>query len=48
VFDLFPLSTAMGPFYDFLGNASDIALKVPLLWATGNSLIKEKAVVSGF
>jgi hypothetical protein len=40
LFDLFPLSIAMGAFYDFLGNVIDIALKVPLPWAIGNPLIK--------
>jgi hypothetical protein len=48
LFDLFPLSIAMGAFYDLLGNAIDIALKVPLPWAIWNPLIKTKAIVPGF
>jgi hypothetical protein len=42
LFDLFRLSIAMGAFYDLLGNAIDIVLKVRLPWAIGNPLIKDE------
>jgi hypothetical protein len=42
LFDLFQLSIAMAAFYDLLGNAIVIVLKVRLPWATGNPLIKDE------
>jgi hypothetical protein len=33
----------MGAFYDLLGNAINIALKVRLPWAIGNPLIKDES-----
>jgi hypothetical protein len=43
LFDLFPLSIAMGAFYDLLGNAIEIALKVRLPCTIGKLLTKDES-----
>jgi hypothetical protein len=43
LFDLFPLSIAMGAIYDLLGNVIDVAPKVRFSWAIGNLLIKNES-----